>query len=727
MLLLARPGTGAQGGAAAEAIDFDGTNDYLIRSTDLTGNTDSSTFTFSVWVWSDVSGLSYIYTTDNTTDARVQTWISTTQVGLYMKNSAGTVILNASATVPNNNPPKNTWIHILWSINLASTSNRSCYINDVLQSAVSWDTYTNGSIDFTQPNHNIAGGPVLGGYTKARLSNVYLDKTYRDMSVTANRRLFVTADLKPAAGQAALNPILYLPMSDPTQPGLNQGTGGNFTLTGVVARSGRGPNQYNAPYSTFDGSADFLSRTTNLTGASASSAITFAASFMITGGSTDRVIFQISPQDGQFSFVVQVNSIEQIGVAARNSAGTPVFSFNLSTGFSQTDPAISRNFHLVFSFNLTSTATRFVALNGVLQSVGYGDYVNSTVNVAPSTNPRLSVGASTRLSPGGGGTDSYYFGQIGALWFNTSYIDLSVASNLAKFVTGTGIDAKPVDLGANGELPTGTSPLIYLPMYGNDAGKNYGTGGNFTVNSGPYTGARGPNEFWGNKARGDNPDGSNNQGLIRTTQLAGIADSKTFSCSFWTQFNSSSGGVREDNIAGFWIANSNATWRIFRDTSDNLRIVAGSRLSATVSGAITTSPAFVQICVDLADTAKRFVYINGVAQTVTWSTYVNDLIDFTVATQTVMCRFTTGAAGGMDGSLGEFYFTTNYIDFSQEANRLKFRDAFGNPVDLSAQISSGAIPTPLIYMRMPPTSFGTNSGTGGNFALGGSPTDGGQF
>lgn len=704
MLLLAKPGTGSQS-TPAQAIDFDGTNDYLIRSTDLTGNTDSSTFTFSVWVWSDVSGLSYIYTTDNTSDSRVQTWISTTQVGLYMKNSAGTVILNASATVPNNNPPKNTWIHILWSINLASTSNRSCYINDVLQSAVSWDVYTNGSIDFTQPNHNIAGGPVLGGYTKARLSNVYLDKTYRDLSVTANRRLFVTADLKPAAGQAALNPILYLPMSDPTQPGLNQGTGGNFTLTGVVARSGRGPNQYNAPYSDFDGSADYLERA-SVTGMANTSTFTFACSFIL-----DVTTNSYIAQCGGNEFAVRVQSGQlRLLCYATGSVLLVNATVDITGGF-----VVGRNYTVTISIDTTNSSKRHVYVNGTAATVTWSTYTSGSIYFAQTW--RIGREATT----------PYFNGRLGALWFNTSYIDLSVPANLAKFVTGTGIDAKPVDLGANGELPTGTSPLIYLPMYGNNAGKNYGTGGDFTVNSGPYTGARGPNEFWGNKARGDNPDGSNNQGLIRTTQLAGIADSKTFSCSFWVQFNSSSGGVREDNIAGFWIGNSNSTWRIFRDTSDNLRIVAGSRLSATVSGAITTSPAFVQICVDLADTAKRFVYINGVAQTVTWSTYVNDLIDFTVATQTLMCRFTTGAAGGMDGSLGEFYFTTNYIDFSQEANRLKFRDAFGNPVDLSAQISSGAIPTPLIYMRMPPTSFGTNSGTGGNFALGGSPTDGGQF
>ncbi len=37
----------------AEAVDFDGEDDYLSRSSDLIGNQDSKTFTFSTWVYPD--------------------------------------------------------------------------------------------------------------------------------------------------------------------------------------------------------------------------------------------------------------------------------------------------------------------------------------------------------------------------------------------------------------------------------------------------------------------------------------------------------------------------------------------------------------------------------------------------------------------------------------------------------------------------------------------------
>lgn len=86
-----------------------------------------------------------------------------------------------------------------------------------------------------------------------------------------------------------------------------------------------------------------------------------------------------------------------------------------------------------------------------------------------------------------------------------------------------------------------------------------------------------------------------------------------------------------------------------------------------------------------------------------------------------------GASQFFNGRLAEFYLTTDYIDFSQEANRLLFRDAFGNPTDLPAAIAKGTVPNPAIYMRFDPANQGLNSGTGGNFTKSGSITDGGQL
>jgi hypothetical protein len=131
----------------------------------------------------------------------------------------------------------------------------------------------------------------------------------------------------------------------------------------------------------------------------------------------------------------------------------------------------------------------------------------------------------------------------------------------------------------------------------------------------------------------------------------------------------------------------------------------------------------------LANTSNRGLYLNGSALSPTWTTYTDAVIDLNPATPR---HFIGGEYSGPSGNwtgvrLSEFYFTTSYIDFSQEANRLKFRDAFGNPVNLTQQIEALAIPNPAVYMRFPPTAFGTNSGTGGDFTVNGTISDGGQI
>jgi hypothetical protein len=90
-----------------------------------------------------------------------------------------------------------------------------------------------------------------------------------------------------------------------------------------------------------------------------------------------------------------------------------------------------------------------------------------------------------------------------------------------------------------------------------------------------------------------------------------------------------------------------------------------------------------------------------------------------------------GASNDSSGSTGDFwvgevYFNTHYTNFSQEANRLLFRDAFGNPTNLPSLILGGSVPNPLVYLRTGPANPGENSGTGGAFTST-LNTDKGQF
>lgn len=76
-------------------------------------------------------------------------------------------------------------------------------------------------------------------------------------------------------------------------------------------------------------------------------------------------------------------------------------------------------------------------------------------------------------------------GRLAELYFTTEYLDLSVESNRRKFLTA---DNSPANLGYNGSIPTGTSPILYLSqrvgLPNTDFVSNKGSGGNFTISSG---------------------------------------------------------------------------------------------------------------------------------------------------------------------------------------------------------------------------------------------------
>ena len=232
--------------------EFDGTNDYLSRSSDLTGNSDNKTFTLSFWVYLDgvVNDQKRLYWLTDGSDYSFYCDADNGggQFKLIGRNVTNTKILDMYST-SSESIKYYQWNHILVSIDLENTSNRYMYVNDVSHT-VTWSTYTNDSIDFSRAIHNIAGtSGVSSTYLQGKLSNLFLDYTYRDLSVEANRRLFIDANGGSTAPStlSALSPILYLPMTEDYSIGENLGTGGDFTANGspTIVQSG---TQYEAGY-----------------------------------------------------------------------------------------------------------------------------------------------------------------------------------------------------------------------------------------------------------------------------------------------------------------------------------------------------------------------------------------------------------------------------------------------------------------------------------------------
>ena len=222
------------GGNAGPSVDFTNpTNSYLSRTSDLANNTDSKTFTFSFW--------SYIPSSLGGQPARhvcyfgsehFSVTLDVTRVLLSSKQASNSPALSFNTVT--GDLPQDTWNHVVISVDLGNTGNRSVYINGVLAST-SWNQYVNSEIDFTRNNIYVATNSATNfrGY----LSNVFLDHTYRDMSQSSNQLLFRTSDGLPATGLASLNPVLYLPLDATNAIGKNLGTGGDFTTTGSPVAS----------------------------------------------------------------------------------------------------------------------------------------------------------------------------------------------------------------------------------------------------------------------------------------------------------------------------------------------------------------------------------------------------------------------------------------------------------------------------------------------------------
>ncbi len=220
-------------GPASNAAAIEGPNNYLYRNADLIGNQDSDTVTISFWANTASGATGSIYTAQETGDGNRTCNVFFNGGYLYFiflrPGTTITIMQGYAADVADGE-----WHHYLLSLDLNNTSLRSLYIDDV-EKGVTWPIYnTSDTLDFTRQNHLIGRSQDASIPYVGNLMHLYIDQTYRDLSVEANRRLFVTSDGVPAQNQAALNPILYMPLNEVGSYGSNEGTGGDFTIVGDI-------------------------------------------------------------------------------------------------------------------------------------------------------------------------------------------------------------------------------------------------------------------------------------------------------------------------------------------------------------------------------------------------------------------------------------------------------------------------------------------------------------
>lgn len=208
-------------------------------------------------------------------------------------------------------------------------------------------------------------------------------------------------------------------------------------------------------------------------------------------------------------------------------------------------------------------------------------------------------------------------------------------------------------------------------------------------------------------------DGINDY-LIRGATITGIADGQKGTLSCWLRFD---GGDGANQIIFSEVATSK--FAFIRNSSNFLSLIGKNSASTTILSSITTAlftagPGWYHFLSswDLS-VPTGTTYINDVSSA--FGTATNDTLDYTVTNWNIAAD--SAFANKFNGAMSELYFTTTYLDLTTTSNRRKFITAALYPVSLG---TDGSVPTgtaPLVYMKDPAATAGTNSGTGGAWTL----------
>lgn len=236
----ASSGGGGGGSFTANAVTFDGTNDYLSRAlAAFTGAVDSKTFTLSCWL------------KFNGGDAAEQIVIlfggqafqfsrtTGNKLNFLGRNGGGTAIVNVTSA--GSLVAATGWVHVLVSCDTA-TSTFQLYLNDASDARTVTTLTANGLFDWDvggAATQYFGSNTVAESLLNATVAEFYLHTdTALDISVAGNRAKFYSGGHPVDLGAdgstpTGTQPLIYLKNAAASYA-TNAGKGGNFVLTGTL-------------------------------------------------------------------------------------------------------------------------------------------------------------------------------------------------------------------------------------------------------------------------------------------------------------------------------------------------------------------------------------------------------------------------------------------------------------------------------------------------------------
>lgn len=226
------------------AVEFDGTSDYLVRGGALTDANDTKLFSGSLWFRRNTTGDTQVILEAADGAFKVQLDPSG-EISISAENESGAGILsNYNFTWINDTD----WHHLVFSFDLSDINKRHIYLDDV-SDITAPDTYIDDFIDATITEIAVGGGPTGLLKFSGDLADLWIDfETYIDLSVEANRRKFISASGMPmylgedGSLPTGAAPDIFL-TGDTENWHTNKGTGGGFTENGALTYSSSRPGQ----------------------------------------------------------------------------------------------------------------------------------------------------------------------------------------------------------------------------------------------------------------------------------------------------------------------------------------------------------------------------------------------------------------------------------------------------------------------------------------------------
>lgn len=229
---------------AADAVRFDGVNDWLTKASALAGAVASRQALISFWF--DVQG-------GDGTDRAILTAAGNDFADILGPGNVIEHRFEDGATTRWRFDTTNTflaagdWHHFLLSCDLDGVTNpRKVYIDDVLE-VLTGETVNAGDIQWNIGSWAIAAFAAGAFKIEADFADLYMTNEYLDLSIVANRRKFIDAAGKPVSlGADGSTPTGTAPLiffSGATAAWhTNKGSGAGFTENGALTTAPTSPS-----------------------------------------------------------------------------------------------------------------------------------------------------------------------------------------------------------------------------------------------------------------------------------------------------------------------------------------------------------------------------------------------------------------------------------------------------------------------------------------------------